>query len=91
MLPLTLERADVTPVAPGDDERIVLGGAAQQQVKHRARQLTDVLQQKSPSQYYGKQVDPETARRVMTQAGRFIQWVRESLPQPESERPRNNE
>jgi len=32
-------------------------------------------------------VDPETAQRVMAQAGRFVQWVRETLPEPETERP----
>ena len=53
----------------------------------RAQQLADVLEQKSPSQYYGKQITPDTAERVMKQAERFIKWVRETLPQPEPEQP----
>jgi hypothetical protein len=66
--------------------RACRGTALEQQATRRARQLADVLQQKSSAQYYGKQVDPETARRVMTQAQRFIEWVQEVLPQPEAER-----
>lgn len=57
------------------------GIALERQVAQRVRQLTDVLQQKSPSQYYGQQVHPDTTQRVMTQARRFIEWVEEILPE----------
>lgn len=67
--------------------RACKGTALEQQVPQRTRQLADVLQQKSASQYYGKQIDPATALRVMAQAERFVQWVQDTLPQADSERP----
>jgi len=71
--------------------RACKGTALEQQLPQRSRQLADVLQHKSASQYYGKQIDPDTARRVMTQAERFVQWVRDTLTQPESEQPPGDE
>jgi hypothetical protein len=65
--------------------RACRGTALEAQAPQRARQLIDVLQQKSASQYYGKQIDPDTARRVMIQAERFVGWVCESLPEPEAQ------
>lgn len=65
--------------------RACQGTALQHQVPPRIRQLADVLEQKSPSQYYGKQITPDAAERVMKQAERFIDWVRETLPQPEAQ------
>lgn len=52
-------------------KRACRGTAFEQQVTQRARQLTDVLQQKTPSQYYGKQAE------------RFIRWIEDTLPQPD--------
>lgn len=67
--------------------RACKGTALEQEVPQRTRQLADVLQQKAASQYYGRQIDPDTARRVMTQAERFVQWVRDALPQSDSQQP----
>ena len=46
----------------------------------RTRQLADILQAKAASQYEGKPMSAETAQRVLSQAERFIAWVREVLP-----------
>ena len=73
-------RGDSHAEAAGMLKRACKGTALEQQVSQRTRQLADVLQQKSPSQYYGKQVDPDTAQRVMMQAKRFVVWVEEVLP-----------
>jgi len=67
--------------------RAYQGTALEGQVRQRIRQLTDVLEQESPSQYYGKQVTRDTAARVLKQAERFLDWVRDTLPQPESKQP----
>jgi len=64
-------------------KRACQGTTLERQMGQRVRQLTDVLQQKTLAQYYGKPIDPETARRVMKQAERFIRWVEDSLPQDE--------
>ena len=67
--------------------RACKGTALETEAPRRAQQLADVLEQKSPSQYYGKQIAPDTAERVMRQAERLITWVRETLPEPEPEQP----
>jgi hypothetical protein len=67
--------------------RACRGTALEQEVGQRAQQLVDVLQQKTPSQYYGKQIDDDTAQRVMKQAERFIRWVEATLPQPGPQEP----
>jgi hypothetical protein len=53
------------------------------QAGQRTRQLADILQAKTASQYRGKPMGPERAQRVMTQADRFVGWVREVLPHPD--------
>jgi len=45
----------------------------------RARQLADVLEQKTTVQYRGQPVRPDTADRIMKQAQRFIDWVEDVL------------
>ena len=65
--------------------RACQGTALAVQLPRRVRQLTEVIEQKSASQYYGKQVSPDTAARVMRQAERFVEWVRATLPQTEAE------
>ena len=67
--------------AAGVLKRACQGTTLERQATQRVQQLADVLQQKTPAQYYGKPIDPETARRVMKQAERFIRWVEESLPE----------
>jgi len=65
--------------------RACKGTPLERQVARRLRQLTEVIQQKNPSSYSGKQIDPETASRVMKQAARFIEWMEETLPADEPE------
>lgn len=58
------------------------GTALEGEFAPRARQVEDVLQQKSPSQHnYGTQLNARTVARVMKQAGRFLERVKDSLPQ----------
>lgn len=72
-------------------KRACKGTALEQEAPQRAGQLTDVVKQKSPLQYYGKQLSAETVSRVMGQAKRFIEWVEESLPQPDAQQPPRDE
>jgi hypothetical protein len=45
----------------------------------RSRQLADILQQKSASQYQGRPLSRDAAGRVMRQAHRFLQWAERVL------------
>jgi len=60
--------------------RACSGTALEPGAPQRVQQLTDVLQQKTPAQYYGKQIGATTARRIMKQAERLIDCVEETLP-----------
>jgi len=73
--------------AAGVLRRACRGTTLEQEVPQRIRQLTDVLRQKTPSQCGGKQIDPETARRVMRQAASFMRWVEGTLPGPRQREP----
>ena len=62
-------------------KRACRGTPLEPEATRRVQQLTEVLRQKTPAQYYGQQVSPDTAQRVMKQAERFIRWVEQALPE----------
>ncbi|MBM3472849.1 MAG: HEPN domain-containing protein [Armatimonadetes bacterium] len=55
----------------------------EEEAAQRVRQLADILQAKTASQYEGKPMGGDRAKRIMGQAERFIGWVREVLPHAE--------
>ena len=62
------------------------GTRHESEAARRARQLAEVLEQKSNVQYRGQPIRPETAEKVMRQAQRFIDWVEDLLAEERPER-----
>jgi HEPN domain-containing protein len=54
------------------------------EASQRGQQLTQVLQQKNASQYYGTVLPAAVAERVMKQADRFIEWAETVLASPDA-------
>jgi HEPN domain-containing protein len=63
--------------------RACRGTKWEEEAAQRVRQLADILQAKTASQYEGKTMSADRAKRTMGQAERFIGWVREVLPHAE--------
>ena len=54
------------------------------EASQRGQQLTQVLQQKNASQYYGTLLPAAVAERVMKQADRFLEWAETVLALPDA-------